>query len=98
MQRLGMRKPTVRHPESFAVSGRVDDKSVFIPASGRSAIVRQHRFRGWNGRTSIGVDHTPVPIATAEKNQDAADIPLFDELKSVRHLKLTWAALRQAAA
>src|SRR6185436_18745977 len=97
MESFGMRKPSVGHPEALTVAGGIDDKGVLIPTAGRCSIVCENGFGSGNRRSAIRVNHSPVPIAAAEQDQDSAKLALFDELKSVRHLKLTGATLWKTA-
>src|SRR5712691_6297238 len=83
-----MRKSPARQPELFVIADRVDDQSIALPLADRTAVVGGHEFRRRRLRTSIREDDAPIPVAAAQQDEDATQVPLLDELKSVGHEEL----------
>src|ERR1700692_4132859 len=105
MKRLGMRKSPVRKPELLIEADRIDDQCILpslgavagLPVAHRIAVVAAHHFISLTLRTPISIYDPPVALSPARQHQNAAQLPLLDELESMRSLKLPRASWRQAA-
>src|SRR5580692_6943479 len=99
MQGFGVRLASVGEPELFVVTYGVDNQGVFLPVADRGAIVSANRIIGLPLRAAIGIDDPPVAVSASEKHQNAPQLLLLDELKSMRSLKLArapgWEAARE---
>src|SRR5688572_25486418 len=91
-----MGKTSAGHPELLVEAHGVNDERVTFPLPNRGSVVTGYRFRRRDGRASICIDHAPIPVSASVQNKNSAHLRLFDELKSVGHLKLPWTAWRQA--
>src|SRR5580658_9262728 len=92
MQTFGVGLASVGEPEFFVETYGVDNQSVFLPMADRSAIVSANCIVRLPLGTAIGIDDPPVAVATSQKHQNAPQLLLFDELKSMRSLKLARSA------
>src|SRR5215813_13837937 len=90
-----MRQSAGGEPEAFVETDRIDYERVLFPMANRVAVICAHDFIGLALRPPILVNDAPVAIAAPEQHQNASQLPLFYELKAIRHLERTRSARRQ---
>src|SRR5215831_20956116 len=98
MELRGVRQPAVREPEPLVEALGIDDERVTFPAADGAAEIQ--RVVGVALHLAlllarVGVNKTPVPIASSHHREDALPIALLEELEAEPVLEHARPALRQ---
>src|SRR5207248_4766765 len=92
-----MGKPATRDPKFFVVADGIDDQRVLFPVPDGTPVIAGDCFVRLTQRAAVGIDHSPVAIPASEKNENAPEFLLFNDLKSIGSLELARATRREAA-
>src|ERR1700733_11137376 len=92
-----MREPAAAYPELLVITHGIYNQSILLPVADGTAVITRNGFVRLSQGTPVCIDHAPVAVPAAQKNENAAEFLLLDELKSVGRLELTRPAGRKTS-